>query len=111
MSECVFVSTDSFLQVSSGRTDYCSTLHTSATGENVVLAKYVTVTEGSKSTTFYCHPNLEMSRLETIVAMEMDPDFFANLGTRLRLQACAHYSEQLSREALERLVQALVKDD
>jgi hypothetical protein len=101
-------------QVSSGRTDYCSTqvphgaydegaASVSAVPVNIT---YRTKAHTEKTLTFYCHPHALVSALRRMFLAEIDPKFLPEKATWDDLRALAQNTDQLSRDTLERLVKA-----
>jgi len=99
--------------VSSGRTDYVSTLLPSQTsgdgGPVVLLQEYNVDLEGQDALHLYAHPGAPLSAILTRVQMEAEPSYFTSLPVdeRRALAADSALVALLSREALCRLVAAL----
>jgi ubiquitin len=104
--------------ISSGRGDYVSTREWSVPlqpGEEALMPRvvnvaYFTAPGAVRRITLYTHPSASCASVAERVAMETNPLYFITLP-RARLQELARtagFKEQLSREALERLLEALV---
>ncbi len=105
------------MHVSSGRSDYVSVAEPSKAdhpGAQVGARIYeVAHGTGRASLTLYAHPDVTANDIMTRVAMEVDEQYFATLP-RATLETLARSDglrSQLSRAAIGRLIDALLRED
>jgi len=103
------------MHVSSGRSDYCSTLAPHEYGDGTVAAVQVDITgddeKAGTTMTLYCHPGVTTEALEVLYLAETDPDYFGTMADLPALVRQYHLATLLSRTALERLTVALLEQD
>jgi ubiquitin len=100
------------MHVSSGRSDYVSACGHSVGGDNgeetVPLHVINIIHREHETMTFYAHPNATAAQVAERVRMELQDDYFARLPPGELKAVAARVKDQLTREALVRLTNALV---
>lgn len=101
------------MHISSGRTDYISVLAKnppSDGGEGIAL-RIFNVQVNGEYLTLYAHPKVTTAQIAERAAMEGNPDYFKGVDRAVltTMAGNVQLTTQLSRKALERLLEALVE--
>jgi len=102
-------------QLSSGRLDYCSMRPPAEfkggdyVFPNELIVKFKDEDGDTSSMAFYIHPDCPRERIESVIKMETDPNYFSNLSTAMFAAITLESVQVLSRHALQRFLEVKLR--